>query len=194
MIERTFVLIKPDGVRRGLSGEIIRRFEMSGLQVVALDMAHPSHEEIDAHYPHSREWINRLGEKAVAGCVAVGKDPVAVLGSNDTMVIGTNVRKWIIAYMVSAPLIKLVLSGEDAIARVRELVGPTMPADAPQGTIRGDFSNDSAVVANGEGRVVHNLVHASENADEAAHEIAHWFDAEHICSYERIDSVESNTL
>ena len=187
MTERTFVLVKPDGVRRGLTGEVIRRFEADDLKIVALHMVHPSIEEIDGHYPKAPEWIDRLGEKALAGCAAVNKNPTNVLGTDDVTEIGTNVRKWLIEYMTSAPLVTMVVAGDNAVERVRALVGPTMPCDAPEGTIRGDFSNDSPVVANGEGRVVYNIVHASETAEEATHEIGYWFGEDHLCDYERLE-------
>ena len=50
-----------------------------------------------------------------------------------------------------------------------------MPALADMGTIRGDYSIDSAALANSEKRAVMNLLHASETPEEAEHEIRHWF-------------------
>jgi nucleoside-diphosphate kinase len=54
-MERTFLMIKPDGVRRGLVGEIISRFERKGLKLIALDHIHASHETVEAHYGVHRE-------------------------------------------------------------------------------------------------------------------------------------------
>ena len=62
-----------------------------------------------------------------------------------------------------------------SVAMIRKLAGHTMPSEAELGTIRGDFSVDSAAVANREKRAVYNLIHASETEDEAKHEMKHWF-------------------
>jgi len=67
---------------------------------------------------------------------------------------------------------------------VRKLVGSTMPADAEMGTIRGDFSVDSAILANSQKRAVHNLVHASGTLEEAKKEINLWFSPEEIQEYD----------
>ena len=64
--ERTFLMIKPDGVRRGLTGEIIRRVEQVGLKVVALKLYRPTVEQVDTHYPKDEAWITRLGQKTLS--------------------------------------------------------------------------------------------------------------------------------
>jgi nucleoside-diphosphate kinase len=69
----------------------------------------------------------------------------------------------------------MVIQGIHAIDNVRKIAGPTLPNLAPVGTIRGDFSIDSPLLANKEKRAVMNLVHASETPEEAQHEIKHWF-------------------
>lgn len=173
--EQTFVLIKPESVRMGLIGEIIQRFEQRGLQVVALEMFQPTHEDIDNHYPKDDAWITRLGSKSLSSYEEFGFDPEADFGTTDPAVIGPKVRNWLVEHMTSAPLVKMVLQGRHAIGVVRKIVGETMPFRADMGTIRGDYSNDSPAIANHEQRVLYNIVHASEDADEAAHEIKHWF-------------------
>ena len=70
---------------------------------------------------------------------------------------------------------------------VRKIVGPTMPADADMGTIRGDFSVDDATAANRDKRAVRNLVHASETQEEAEHEMSFWFAPEEIFEYKRAE-------
>jgi nucleoside-diphosphate kinase len=85
--------------------------------------------------------------------------------------------------MQSGPVVAMVVEGLQAIDMVRKLAGPTLPFKAEMGTIRGDFSVDSPVVANVEGRSIHNLFHASENPEEAEHEIKLWFNGETICDY-----------
>ena len=63
--EKTFAMIKPDGVKRGLVGEIIRRIEQRGLKVIACVMFAPTRAQIDRHYPKDAKWIRRLGEKTM---------------------------------------------------------------------------------------------------------------------------------
>ena len=82
-------------------------------------------------------------------------------------------------------VVKMVIQGVRSVDMVRKIAGSTMPADADMGTIRGDYSVDTALIANAEKRPVRNIVHASETPEEAAHEIEHWFDAGEICEYSR---------
>ncbi len=183
--ERTYVMVKPDGVKRGLSGEIMCRIEQRGLKIIALQMFQPTHEQIDNHYPKDETWIARLGEKTLNTYAKYGYDAVTELGTADKLEIGQMVRKWLVGYMTSAPLIKMVVEGVHAVDMVRKLAGNTMPFMAEMGTIRGDYSVDSAASANKDHRAVHNLVHASETPEEAAHEISHWFSPEAIHTYKR---------
>ncbi len=173
--EKTFLMIKPDGVRKGLIGEIIRRLEQRDLKVVALEMFQATKAQVDGHYPKDEKWIRRLGEKTLATYEKYGYDPKKEMGTTDMLKIGKSVRGWLIDYMVSAPLVRMVIQGTHAVAMVRKIVGPTIPSLAEMGTIRGDFSADSPALANKEKRAVANLVHASETAEEAAHEIKFWF-------------------
>ncbi|MFZ2072528.1 MAG: nucleoside-diphosphate kinase [Minisyncoccia bacterium] len=173
--EQTYVMIKPDGVRKGLTGEIIRRFEQRDLKIVALEMTQPLYEQMDNHYPKKEEWITRLGEKTKATYEKYGFDLFADFGTDDTSKIGPEVRKWVIDFMMSAPVVKMIVQGVHAVDVVRKIAGETMPYKAAVGTIRGDFSIDSPVLANKEKRCVTNIVHCSETPEEAAHEINHWF-------------------
>ena len=173
--EQTYVMLKPDGVQKGLIGEIIARFERRDLKIVALEMFQPTAQQIDDHYPKDEAWINRLGEKSLATYSKYGIDPKPLLGTVDSREIGKMVRSWLIDFMSSAPLVRMVVQGLHAVDMVRKIAGPTMPYLADMGTIRGDFSNDSAALANGEKRAVMNLIHASETTEEATYEIKHWF-------------------
>ena len=173
--EQTFVMVKPDGVRKGLTGEIIKRFEQRDLKIVALEMFMPTEKQMDEHYPKDEAWIRRLGQKSLSTYEKYGVDPVSKLGTNDEFEIGKMVRKWLIDYMISAPLVKMVVQGIHAVDVVRKIAGPTLPYKAEVGTIRGDFSIDSPLLANSEKRAVANLLHASETPEEAQHEIEHWF-------------------
>ncbi len=183
--EVTFVLIKPDGVRKGLIGEIIKRMEQRDLKVVALDMFQPTRSEMDKHYPKDEKWLTRIGEKTSSTYNQYNRDIKKDFGTNDLLKIGKEVRKWLIDFMISAPMVKMVVQGVHAVDMVRKIVGPTMPYLAEMGTIRGDFSADSAISANTEHRAVFNLVHASETPEEAKHEINHWFGKNAIHKYKR---------
>ena len=185
--EKTCVLVKPDGVKRGLVGEIIHRFEQRGLKIIALGMFWATKNQVDGHYPKDPTWIKRLGEKALKNYKAYGLDPVRELGHKDPIKVGRQVREWLVNYLTSGPMVKMVVSGIHAINMVRKIVGPTMPSEAEMGTIRGDFSIDDATIANPEKRSIHNIVHASENPKEAVHEIMFWFSPEDIHDYKRAE-------
>ena len=158
--EKTFVLVKPDGVRKGLVGEIIKRFEQRDLKVVALEMFQPTHEQIDEHYPKEESWITRLGEKTLTTYEKYGFDPIEDFGTKEAAKIGPDIRGWIIDYMTSAPLVRMVVQGIHAVDMVRKIAGDTMPYKADMGTLRGDFSNDSPALSNAEKRAVMNILHA----------------------------------
>jgi nucleoside-diphosphate kinase len=183
--EKTFVLIKPDGVRKGLIGEIIKRFEQRDLKIVALEMFEATREEMDNHYPKDEAWLRRIGTKTEDTYKRYGYDITADFGSNDHLVIGNVVRGWLIDFMTMGPMVRMVVQGVHAIDMVRKITGPTMPYLAEMGTIRGDFSADSPAIANAEKRAVYNMIHASETPDEAAHEIEHWFGSEKLFKYKR---------
>lgn len=183
--ELTFVMIKPDGVRKGLIGEIIKRMEQRDLKVVALEMFQPSRKEMDKHYPVDPKWLSRIGEKTTGTYATYGYDVKKDFGTTDLLKIGKEVRKWLVDFMISAPMVKMVVQGVHAVDMVRKIVGPTMPYLAEMGTIRGDYSADSAISANIDRRAVFNLVHASETPAEAKHEIAHWFGKKGVHTYKR---------
>lgn len=185
--EITFVMIKPDGVRRGLSGEIMRRIEQRGLKIIALEMYQPTREEIDSHYPKDETWITRLGHKTLSTYEKYGYDAKEEMGTDKAEDIGPEVRKWLVEYMTSGPVVKMVVQGVHAVDMVRKLAGNTQPALAEMGTVRGDYSVDSAASANKDKRAIHNLIHASETAEEAQHEIEHWEMKDKLHSYARIE-------
>jgi nucleoside-diphosphate kinase len=184
--EKTYVMIKPDGVQKGLIGEVIKRFEQRDLKIVALEMFQPTVESIDTHYPKDEKWIARLGDKTLATYEKYGFDPVEKLGTADNLEIGKQVRAWLINYMTSAPMVRMVVQGIHAVDMVRKIAGVTMPYLADMGTIRGDYSADSPTLANEEKRAVMNIMHASETAEEAEHEIKHWFGNSPIYTYKRL--------
>lgn len=183
--ERTYVMVKPDGVKKGLVGEIIKRFEQRDLKIVALEMFMPTYDQIDNHYPKDPVWVKRLGEKTLATYEKYQFDAMADFGTTAPEEIGPEIRKWLVDYMLSAPLVRMVVEGVHSVDMVRKICGPTMPYQADMGTIRGDYSNDSPAVANAEKRAVANLIHASETPEEALHEIEYWFGKSTLYSYKR---------
>ncbi len=178
-------MIKPDGVRKGLVGEIIKRLEQRDLKIVALEMFQATKEQVHNHYPKDEKWIHRLGEKTNVTYQKYGYDMQKELGTTDLLTAGKMVREWLIDYMTSAPMVRMIVQGIHAVDMTRKIVGPTMPYQAEMGTIRGDYSADSPALANKEKRAVMNLVHASETPEEAAHEIEFWFGNQKPFSYKR---------
>ncbi len=187
-MERTLVILKPDAVARGLSGEILKRFERVGLKIAAIKLLKASKDTAELHYPHDRDelWIG-VGNKTLDNYKALDMDPVKSLGTSDPMKIGKMVRKWLMEFMTSGPVLAMVLEAPHAVELVRKMCGHTLPLLANPGTIRGDFSFDSSYLANVGSRPIKNLVHASGNVEEAKYEIPLWFSEEEIHSYERIE-------
>ena len=139
-IERTLSIIKPDGVKRNLVGEILGRFEKAGLTVAATRLIHMSQREAEGFYAVHRERPF-FGE--------------------------------LTAFMASGPVVVSVLEGEGAIAKNREIMGATNPAEAAPGTIRADFAES----------IGENTVHGSDAPETAAVEIAYFFRDTEIFSY-----------
>ncbi|TSC83117.1 MAG: nucleoside-diphosphate kinase [Parcubacteria group bacterium Gr01-1014_19] len=185
--EKTLVIVKPDGVKRGLLGEILRRIEQRGLKVVALQMFQATKEQLNAHYSSAEANLKAMGEKTLATYQKHGMDAVKEIGTNDPVKIGGMVHGWITEFMSSGPVVKFIVEGLHAVEMVRKIVGATMPSAAEMGTIRGDYSVDSAVLANAQKRGVRNIVHASGNVAEAEAEIKLWFKPEEIHSYIRAE-------
>lgn len=185
--EKTVLLVKPDGVKRGLIGEVIKRIEGRGLKVIALKMISASKDHAHSHYPNTEEWLRGMGEKSLENYRQYGKDPKEEIGTDDPLEIGKRVAEWNVEFLTSGPMIAMAIQGIHAVDMVRKIAGKTLPAIAEMGTIRGDFSVDSSMLANEGKRAVHNIVHASGDQSEAAHEIKHWFKAEEIHEYKRAE-------
>lgn len=131
-MEQTLVLVKPDGVMRGLGGEIIRRFEKRGLRIAALKMCRMTREMAEKHY------AEHLGKPFFPGLVE---------------------------FITAAPVIAMVLEGDEAIRAVRTMMGATNPLDALPGTIRGDLAL----------KMANNLIHGSDGTESASREIIAFF-------------------
>lgn len=132
MIEKTYAMIKPDGVRNGHIGEIVNRFERVGLTVERMELGMVTEELAKANYAEHE---------------------------------GKPFYDGLIAYITSGPVVKMVVSGENAVATVRKLMGATNPADAAPGTIRGDFGLT----------MDENVIHGSDSVASAEREIGVFF-------------------
>jgi nucleoside-diphosphate kinase len=156
MIEQTLVLVKPDGVERGLIGAIIKRFEQRGLKIVALKLTKVDQDFSKKHY--TEDIAKRRGK---------------------------HVRELLVQYVTDSPIVAMIIEGVDAIENVRKIVGGTESKSALPGTIRGDFSHVSFNYADNKKMVVKNLIHASSDKKDAKSEIALWFSIDEIHSYKR---------
>lgn len=185
--ERTVLLVKPDGVKRGLIGDVISRIEQRGLKIIALKMIWANEEHAKNHYPGTDEWLRGVGEKTLDNYKQYGKDAKKEVGTDDSLKIGRLVYGWLVEFLTSGPMVAMIVSGIHAIDMARKIVGNTLPAKADMGTIRGDYSVDSPTLANLGKRAVHNIVHASGDEKEAEHEISHWFAPEEIHDYKRAE-------
>jgi len=187
-MERSLVLVKPDGVKRGIVGDIISRFEKAGLKIVGMKMVWVDKNLVDKHYPDSRiEFLKGMGEKTLKSYKEYGKDPLKELGTDNALEIGKLVNQWNKEFITGGPVVAMVLEGNHAIDNIRRLVGATLPTFAAPGTIRGDYSVDSPVLANQRKRAVKNLIHASGEPAEAKFEIELWFSDTELHSYPRAE-------
>lgn len=177
--ERTLVLIKPDGVQRSLVGEIIKRYERTGLKLVAMKFFVPDEAMVTKHYLSDDKWLESVGSKAIA---AYQKKGIAPPSGNPTE-IGERVLERLKKYITSGPIAAMVWQGNEAVGVVRKITGGTEPLSSDVGTIRGDLTLDSYGIADIDDRAVRNLVHTSGSVEEAEKEIKIWFKDEEILKY-----------
>lgn len=140
--ERTLLFVKPDGVMRGLMGEITRRIESKGLLIIALKLLKLSKLEAETFYAVHR---------------------------------GKPFFEDLVRHVTSGPVLAMVIEGPNAVSVARQLIGRTSPFEADPGTIRGDFGID----------LTKNVVHGSDNVENAATEINHFFGKGEIIAYEK---------
>lgn len=142
MLEKTLVLVKPDGIQRALVGEIIARFERKGLKLVGLKLLQMDERMAALHYDEhkDRDFFPNL-----------------------------------INFVTSGPVVAMVWEAVNAVFIVRKLVGPTRPNEAAPGTIRGDFCVNTQF----------NVIHASDNIENARREIEIYFTDQELVRYER---------
>lgn len=175
MKQRTFVMIKPDGVSRGLIGEIISTFERAGLSITRLEIRRPTADIADKHYLSTDQWLSTAGNRAISGLNDAGLNPLEVLGTDDPMKIGRLIKERLVNFLCSGDVVIMTVEGNLAVSNVRRLIGSTLPTQADPSTIRGRYCIDSPDLSFTEKRPVLNLVHASGSPDEAEYEIDLWF-------------------
>ena len=177
--ERTLVIIKPDGIQRGLIAEVIKRYEQIGLKLVGIKMMVPTAELIEKHYTLDPEWRVKTGLKTIKGYTDKGLKPPIT----DPLKVTELLLKKLVQYMTKGPVIAMVWQGAHAVEIVRKLTGGTEPLTSDVGTIRGDFVLDSYRMSDDDARSIRNLIHASGSVKEASDEIAHWFKKEELFDY-----------
>ncbi len=176
--ERTFVIIKPDGVQRGLIGEIIKRIERTGLKFVYMNLATLDPQKVWEHYGKDDAWFQRKGDGIVADRTAAGL-PV----EKEALEYGKDIIGAMVKYFASGPVVVMVVQGNRAVNVVKKLVGGTDPDNSDVGTIRGDFTIDSYTISAVDDRALRNLIHCSDSPEEAEREIKLWLSGEEILSY-----------
>lgn len=187
LVEQSVVLVKPDGVKRGLVGEIIGRFERVGLKIVGMKMIQIGRDHASKHYPTSRtDWIESIGKRALETYNEIGRDPGEDLGTKSPQKIGTMMANWLVDFLTEGPVVAILIEGENAISTIRKMTGHTFGDKALPGTIRGDFSNEPGHYGFLKKRAGRNLIHASGNRKEAEFERKLWFKEKEIYSYKRV--------
>jgi len=176
--ERTLVILKPDTVQRSLIGELIMRFEKTGLKITAMKMMVADEPTLMKHYNKDDEWFLKKGKRIIEDLTAQNM-PI----EKEAMEYGKDIIRTIMHYMTVAPSIALIIEGNQSVAVVTKLVGTTEPSTSDVGTIRGDLTVDSYGHSSFENRAVRNLVHCSESSEEAEREIALWFSDQEVMNY-----------
>lgn len=166
-IERTLFIIKPDGVERGVIGKIITQLEERGLKIIGMKMTTASRQLAEEHYGNMAERLTKKGLE------------------------GAKIQSQMIDFILSGPVVAMVIEGVKAVEYVKRLAGSTYPNESEFGTIRGMFAHVTRLHANESDRAVRNLVHASDPDENPEREIALWFNPEELVEYQNVH--QSNT-
>lgn len=176
--ERTLVILKPDAVQRVMIGEIMKRFEQTGLKLTAIKIMLAKEEVLWTHYNKDDKWFLEKGTMLVGKMKDKGLTP-----EKEPIEYGKDIVKQLVEFMTAGPVIPMIFEGNQAVAVVKKITGGTEPATSDVGTIRGDYTIDSYDLANLSGRAVRNLIHCSESPAEAEREIKLWFSEEEMINY-----------
>lgn len=191
-IERTFMMVKPDGLKRGLAGEIFARLERVGLKLIAARMIKATDEQARGNYPGTKEWLTKMGEKTYNNYQGNEEAIMRDLGTTDKLEIGNKIYDSLVKYITDAPVIITVWEGNHAVKIAKKIVGVTDPTQADIGSLRGDYGFDTPMLAVKSGRIVfQTIVHMSDEVEEAKREIEHWFGDKfkYLGNYKRVDYV-----
>ncbi len=182
MIERTLVLVKPDGVYRAMIGRIISAFEDAGLKVVAIKFVKPDKDLMGKHYVSDEDYLKSIGAKTIRSYKARGKE----IGESE-LEIGKRIHGYLFDYLENNPVVAMVIEGNEAVANVKKIAGATSPTDADRSTLRGRYSSDSYDLADSKGRAIKNMLHVSGDKNDAEREVKLWFKESEIIAYRRVD-------
>lgn len=171
-------MIKPDGVQRSLVGDIISRFERTGLKLVHLKLTMLDEKKLWEHYGKDDAWFEKKG----AG-IAKDREAAGLPVEKEAIEYGKDIIRALVKFMTSGPVVMMVIEGNQSVAVVKKLVGGTEPATSDVGTIRGDLTLDSYSIAAIDDRAVRNLIHCSDAPEEAEREIALWLGSEGVLQY-----------
>lgn len=186
-VQQTVVLVKPDGMKKRIVGDVISRFERVGFKMVAMKLVWVTRDHVGKHYKDEREYLTTVGQRTLDDYQKYGLDPKESLGMSDPYDVGKYVRNANMDALSSGPLIAMLWEGVDAIQIGRKMVGATNTSTAIPGTIRGDYSADLPIYASLNKRPIRTLVHASGNMEEAEFEKKLWFKNEEIFEYRMPD-------
>ena len=179
--ERTFVILKPDAIQRSLIGDLLQRIEKVGLKIVGLKMVLATEDQCWTHYNKDDAWFLSKGEKIIVSRqgfnLPIEKEPIEY---------GKDIVRALVKFMTAAPIIPIIIEGNQAVGIVKKLVGGTEPLTSDVGTIRGDLTLDSYDLSSLDDRAVRNLIHCSDQVSEAEREIKIWFKEEEILNYRLI--------
>ena len=184
--ERTFVILKPDSIQRGLIGDIIRRLERTGLKLVGMKLLRADEKRLLEHYGKTDEWYGKKGAKRKVMLADAGKP---VDESRSDIEYGKDIIRGVVRYMTACPVVAMVWQGNQAMAVVKKLVGDTDPTASDVGTIRGDYQLDSYSLSDAEQRGIRNIIHCTDPADgasEAEREIGIWFSDAELHEYAHV--------
>lgn len=180
--ERTFVIIKPDGIQRSLVGEIIKRFERVGYKLCASKLVVPTEDQCWEHYNKDEAWFIKKGQKIIDA-----RNSSGLSIDKEAIEYGKDIIKGAIKYMTSGPVLCMVWEGNQAVMIIKKIVGSTEPMTSDVGTIRGDFALDSNSLTDTDARgSVRNLVHCTDDIKEYEREVKIWFKPEEIINYRHI--------
>ncbi len=180
--EKSFVIIKPDGIQRSLIGEIIGRLERTGLKLVAMKLSLATEDQCLRHYNKDDRWCEEKGQITVSNRTKAGL-PI----EKSALEYGRDILRGNVSFLTCCPLLMMIWEGNQAVGIIKKIVGGTEPLSSDVGTIRGDLTLDSYELANMDGRAVRNLIHCSDKPSEAEREIKVWFKEDEIMSYKLVN-------